>query len=253
MDIATVVGTIAAFGLVFMAIGGSNVGMFIDPPSLLIVVGGTIGATLMAYPLGDVLKIVSIAKNTILFKAFSKEGTISQLVEFSNQARRDGILALENAVKEVDDTFVQRGIQLAVDGQEPDAIENVLTLEIESIQSRHKQGAEILQTMATFAPAMGMVGTLIGLVQMLQNMSDPSAIGPAMAVALLTTFYGAIMANMIFNPLAAKLKVRSSSEISVREMTREGIMSIAAGDNPRIVEQKLHAYLQPKARVSQFD
>lgn len=253
MDIATIVGTLGAFGLVFMAIGPANVGAFIDVPSMLIVVGGTIGATLMAYPLGDVLGIVGVVKNTVLFKAVSSIDVIKMLVEFSNQARRDGILALEDAAKNVEDQFLSRGIQLAVDGQEPDSIENILTLEIESIQTRHKQGAEILATMGMFAPAMGMIGTLVGLVLMLQNMSDPSAIGPSMAVALLTTFYGAIMANMIFNPLAAKLKGRSSVEIGIKELTREGIMAIAAGDNPRVVEQKLHAYLQPKNRVSSFE
>jgi chemotaxis protein MotA len=253
MDIATIIGMLAAFGLVFMAIGPANIGAFLDVPSVLIVIGGTTGATLIAFPLGDVLKVFNIVKNTIFFQKFSQGDMIRQLVEFSNQARRDGILALENAAKEVDDIFVQRGIQLAVDGQEPDAIETILTLEIEAIENRHKQGADILSTMGMFSPAMGMVGTLIGLVQMLQNMSDPSAIGPAMAVALLTTFYGAILANMLFNPLAAKLKVRSKEEIDIRNLTREGIMAIAAGDNPRVVEQKLHAYLQPSRRESQFD
>ena len=253
MDIATIVGTIAAFGLVFLAIGAANVGNFIDPPSVLIVVGGTLGATLMAYPLGDVLKLVGIVKNTVLFKAVTPLEVIGKMVEFSSQARRDGILALESAAKEIEDAFLQRGIQLAVDGQEPQSIENILSLEIEAIQERHKQGAAILSTMGAFAPAMGMIGTLIGLVQMLQNMSDPSAIGPAMSVALLTTFYGAIMANMLFNPLSAKLKGRSTVEINIKELTREGIMAIAAGDNPRIVEQRLHAFLQPKLRVSSFE
>ncbi|MBN1516877.1 motility protein A [Candidatus Sumerlaeota bacterium] len=252
MDIATIIGTLAAFGLVFMAIGPSNMQAFLDVPSILIVIGGTIGATLIAFPLGEVMKVFSVVKNTVLFKKFSQTEMIHQLVAFSSQARRDGILALENASKEVDDLFVQRGIQLAVDGQEPDAIENILTLEIEAIESRHKRGAEILSTMGMLSPAMGMVGTLIGLVQMLQNMSDPSAIGPAMAVALLTTFYGAILANVLFNPLAAKLRLRSREELDVRQLTREGIMAIAAGDNPRIVEQKLHAYLQPAKRESQF-
>ena len=253
MDIATIVGTLGAFGLVLLAIGPSNMGAFVDLPSVYIVVGGTIGATLIAYPLGDVLGIVGVMKNTVLFKSISSSEVIKMLVEFSNQARRDGILALEEAAKTVEDQFLSRGIQLAVDGQEPEAIENILTLEIESIQQRHKQGADVLAMMATFAPAMGMIGTLVGLVMMLQNMSDPSAIGPSMAVALLTTFYGAIMANMIFTPLSAKLRGRSQVEIGLKELTREGIMAIAAGDNPRIVEQKLHAYLQPKKRISAFD
>lgn len=252
MDIATILGMVASFGLVIWAIG-SGVNNFIDGASLAIVVGGTLGATLVAYPLNDVMKLVGILKNTILLKNTASTEVIKMLVDFSSRARRDGILALESAAKDLDDVFMQRGIQLAVDGQEPNSIENILSLEIDSIQTRHKLGAEILATMGTFAPAMGMIGTLIGLVQMLKNMEDPSAIGPAMAIALLTTFYGAVMANMIFNPLAAKLKGRSQVEINLKELTREGIMAIAAGDNPRIVEQKLHAFLQPKMRISVFD
>ena len=253
MDFATILGLIAAFGLVIAAIGGEQIVNFIDGPSILIVFGGTFGATFIAFPIRDVFNLAGIVKNTILFKASSPNEIIEKLVNFSSKARRDGILALESAAGEIDDRFMARGIQLAVDGQEPSAIENILSLEIDSVQSRHQLGADILSTMGTFAPAMGMIGTLIGLVQMLQHMDDPGAIGPSMSLALLTTFYGAIMATMIFNPLAAKLKGRSSVEITLKDLTREGIMAIAAGDNPRIVEQKLHAFLRPKQRVSLFD
>jgi chemotaxis protein MotA len=174
-------------------------------------------------------------------------------VDFASRARRDGILALEAAIAEVDDPFLTRGIQLAVDGQEPEAIEGILQTEIDKVRSRHKKGVDIMTTMGTFAPALGLIGTLIGLVGMLQNMSDPSSIGPQMAIALLTTFYGAMLANLVFNPLASKLRGRSEDEIEVKELGLQGILSIAAGDNPRVVEQRLHAFLRPKNRQSQFD
>lgn len=253
MDIATITGLLATFALVVIAIGPGSLGGFVNAPSILITVGGTFGATLVAFPLGEVLGVGAVIKNTVFNKSRPLADVISQLVDFSTKARRDGILALENAIKEVDDPFMTRGIQLAVDGQEPEAIETILTTDIEAMTNRHRKGAEILGTMGALAPAMGMIGTLVGLVLMLQNMSDPSTIGPAMAVALLTTFYGALMANVVFNPLSTKLRLRSSEEINLKELIREGILSIAAGDNPRIVEQRLHAYLQPKHRVSAFD
>ncbi len=254
MDIATVIGLVAAFGLVVGSIlMGSGLGLFINPPSLLIVVGGTLGATLINYPLKEVIGIVSVVKNAFFHQTQSTTELIATLVDFAGKARRDGILALQSVVKEVGDPFIEKGIQMAVDGQEAESIEAILSTEIDYIKNRHKLGADILITMGTFAPAMGLIGTLIGLVQMLQSMDDPSSIGPAMAVALLTTFYGAIMANMIFLPIAGKLKTRSNEEVLVKELILEGILSIASGGNPRIMEQKLHTFLSPKLRVSSFD
>lgn len=222
-------------------------------PSMLIVVGGTIGASLIAYPLKEVLGSGKIIKNAFFFQVQSTTDLIASLVDFAGKARKDGILALQSVVKEAGDPFLEKGIQMAVDGQETESIEVILTTEIDYIKNRHKLGAEIMTTMGTFAPAMGLIGTLIGLVQMLQNMSDPSSIGPAMAVALLTTFYGAILANMIFLPIAGKLKMRSSEEVLVKELILEGIVSISSGDNPRTMEQKLHTFLSPKSRISSFD
>jgi len=254
LDIATVIGLVAAFGLVVGSIlMGGGLGAFINYPSLLIVVGGTIGATLINYPLKEVIGIAGIIKNAFLHKAKPSNELINTMVDFAGKARRDGILALQSVAQEVGDPFIEKGIQMAVDGQEMESIETILSTEIEYVKNRHKQGAEIMVTMGTFAPAMGLIGTLIGLVQMLQNMDDPSSIGPAMAVALLTTFYGAIMANMVFLPIAGKLKARSSEEVLIKELTLEGIISIASGDNPRIMEQKLHTYLSPKLRKSTFD
>jgi chemotaxis protein MotA len=249
MDIATLLGVISAFGLVVTAIFmGGGLMLFINIPSALIVVGGTIGTTLIAYPLGDMLKVVSVVKNALLTQAMHAATLIETFVNFANKSRREGILALESEIKKVENEFLSRGIQLSIDGLEPTEIKDILETEVEFIRSRHQLGAEIFTTMGTFAPALGMIGTLIGLVQMLQSMEDPSSIGPAMAVALLTTFYGSLMANLVCMPIAGKLKTRSKEEVLVKEMTVEGIISLSNGDNPRILEQKLKAFIPPNQR-----
>ena len=254
MDIATLVGIVVAYILVFVALLlGPGVGVYIDIPSVLIVIGGTLGIILMNWPLNKVLNVMSVVMKTFLFKADNPADLIFKLVDFSQRARRDGILALESAEEEVSDLFLKKGIRLAVDGTEPEVIKTILETDLSYMQDRHKEGAAVLESMAAFAPAMGMIGTLIGLVAMLQTMSDPSSIGPAMAVALLTTFYGALIANLFAAPLAGKLKTRSAEETMLKEIMIAGIMAIQAGDNPRIVEQKLNAYLPPKARKSQFE
>ena len=249
MDLATIIGTVMAFGLMMLAIMlGSGLGPFIDPNSMLIVFGGTIGATLINYPLADMMTAGAVAKNTLLYTPQSPQERISMMVEFSNKARREGVLSLEAELDRVDDKFMISGLQLVVDGQETKALSEIMRTEIDFLADRHKKGAEIFTTMGAFAPALGLIGTLVGLVQMLQNMEDPSTIGPAMAVALLTTFYGAVLANLLFNPIAGKLRLRSSDEVLLRELTLEGIVSIASGDNPRLVKQKLEAFLAPKLR-----
>jgi len=249
MDIATLLGVISAFGLVVSAIFmGGGLMLFINVPSALIVIGGTIGTTLIAYPLGDMLKVVSVVKNALLTQAMHAATLIETFVNFANKSRREGILALESEIKKVENEFLSRGIQLSIDGLEPTEIKDILETEVEFIRSRHQLGAEIFTTMGTFAPALGMIGTLIGLVQMLQSMEDPSSIGPAMAVALLTTFYGSLMANLVCMPIAGKLKTRSKEEVLVKEMTVEGIISLSNGDNPRILEQKLKAFIPPNQR-----
>ncbi|MBW1980206.1 MAG: MotA/TolQ/ExbB proton channel family protein [Deltaproteobacteria bacterium] len=249
MDIATFAGIFSAFALVLSAIMmGGGLGLFVNVPSLMIVAGGTLGATLINYPLKEVFKVVKVVRNAFFAKQFSPAEAIANFVTLAGQARREGILALEPAIKDMDDEFARTGLQLAMDGMEPESIQAILETELEYIQERHKLGAEIFTTMGTFAPALGMIGTLIGLVQMLQTMDDPSTIGPAMAVALLTTFYGAIMANIIFNPIAGKLRTRSTEEVLAKELTIEGVMCIAKGENPRILEQRLKAFIAPKQR-----
>lgn len=254
MDLSTLIGIVAAFGLMLMAIlQGGPLSIFINVPSILIVVGGTFGNTLVHYPFGDVFDALNVAKKTFLYKELSINALISQLMEFANKARKEGILALQGAMENVEDDFLKKAMQMAVDGQEPETLRAMLNTEIEYIQMRHGKGADIFISIAAYAPAMGMVGTLIGLVQMLQTMDDPASIGPAMAVALLTTFYGAVIANVFCSPMAGKLKNRSASEVLVKTLIIEGMQSILSGENPRIMEQKLHAFIAPKLRESTFN
>ena len=249
MDIATILGVVSAFGLVLTAIFmGSGLELFISIPSAMIVVGGTIGTTMINYPLKEVIGVLNVVKKAIIAKTPSSEDLIRQFMEFAGKARKEGILSLEGDIKNVSDEFLQKGIQLSIDGLEPKAISDLLETEVDFIRNRHQLGAEVFTTMGTYAPAMGMIGTLIGLVQMLQSMDDPSSIGPAMAVALLTTFYGSVMANIICMPIAGKLRVRSKEEMLIKELTIQGVICLANGDNPRSLEQKLHAFLPPKLR-----
>jgi len=253
LDLSTILGIGAAFGLMLMAIlQGGPLSIFVNIPSMMIVFGGTAGNTLVNYPFSDVFDAFNVAKKTILYKEQSINGLIIQLMEFANKARKEGILALQGAMEDINDEFLIKAMQMAVDGQEPETLRAMLTTEIEYIQQRHEKGANIFLSIGTYAPAMGMVGTLIGLVQMLQTMDDPSSIGPAMAVALLTTFYGAVIANVVCLPMAGKLKMRSESELLTKTLIIEGMQSILSGENPRIMEQKLHAFIAPKLRESTF-
>ena len=247
MDIATFIGLIVAGGLVAASIlmGGSGT-WFINYPSLMIVVGGTMGATLVAYPLAEVLSVVGVAKNAFLYRSQSVGQLIPLMVDFAKKARQEGILSFESQLETIEDKFLAKGIQMAIDGMESDAIEEVMRTEIDYVSSRHNLGSEIFSTMGAFAPAIGMLGTIIGLVQMLMQMSDPSSIGAPMAVALLTTFYGTGLANLLFIPISGKLKTRSKQEVLMKEMVLEGVISIQSGDNHRIVEQKLKAFLSTK-------
>ncbi|MBW2599844.1 MAG: MotA/TolQ/ExbB proton channel family protein [Deltaproteobacteria bacterium] len=213
MDISTILGIIVGFGLVGSAIAmGGGASWFINIPSAMIVLGGTFGAVLINYPVSDLLGVSKVAKNVFFRKTLKTEKMIEMLLDMSKIARRDGILALEDKM----------------------------------------EGAEIFTTMGNFAPAMGMVGTLIGLIKMLVQMDDPSSIGPAMAVALVTTFYGVVLANLVFLPAAGKLKTRSNSELMQKQLMISGILSIQSGENPRVLEDKLHSFIPPKQRKTVF-
>lgn len=251
MDIATILGVVTGFSLMIAAIMmGGGIDWFINIPSIMIVFGGTFGVTLINFPLNSVIGVMGILRNAIFHKETSPTDLIKNLVEFSRVARREGILALQSLIKQVNDPFLVKGINLAIDGLEPQVIGDIMEIELEQLENRHKYGAEVFTAMGTFAPAMGMLGTLIGLVQMLMQMDDPSSIGPAMAVALLTTFYGVVLANLVCLPVAGKLKNRSSQEILLKQLMTEGIKAIQSGDNPRIVEQKLLAFIEPKKRFT---
>jgi chemotaxis protein MotA len=254
MDLATIIGIISAFALVVIAISmGGTLGMFWDIPSLLIVLGGTLGVTLINYPLRDLLKLVSVVKHVFVERLRSVPHIIYDFVQLAHQARKDGILSLEPAVRALDDPFMAKGLQMTIDGVELSLVKEILESEIENVMERHRVGADIFTSMGTFAPALGMIGTLIGLVQMLRTMNDPSSIGPAMAVAIITTFYGAVLANMLFLPMSGKLRNRSAEEVMIKELVLQGVLGIARGDNPRVLEQKLHSFVPASLRVSAFD
>ncbi len=254
MDLSTLLGMGAAFGLMLMAIlQGGPLSIFINVPSMMIVFGGTAGNAFVHYPFSEVFDAINVAKKTLLYKEQSTSDLIEQLMEFANKARKEGILALQGSMNSINDPFLLKALQMAVDGQEPETLKKMLQTEVEYIEMRHEKGAEIFTSLAAYAPAMGMVGTLIGLVQMLQTMDDPAKIGPAMAVALLTTFYGAVIANVVCTPMAGKLRLRSQSEMLIKTLIIEGMQSILSGENPRIMEQKLHAFIPPKLRESTFN
>jgi chemotaxis protein MotA len=249
MDLASTVGLAIGIGCVLYGILlGGSIMLFVDMPSVFIVFGGTLGATLLNYPLGEVIGVMKVVKKAFLHKEQSPTQIIDTLVSFAETARREGILSLEQKASSLDDDFLKKGINLAVDGTEPEYIKDIMTTEVDYIAERHKKGAAIFEAMAMYGPAFGMIGTLIGLVQMLANMNDPSTIGPSMAVALITTLYGALLANLVCLPISGKLKMRSAGEMLIRTLCIEGIMSIQSGDNPRIVEGKLKAFLPPSMR-----
>ena len=249
MDVATVIGLVSGFGLMTIAImlGGSAT-VFWNFPSVLIVMGGTLASTLINYPMSDVLSVLNTLRNAFVHKAMAAEAVIERLVGFAIIAHREGILALESHANESGDDFLQKSVQLAVDGTAPELIKDILTTELAFMEDRHSTGQSILTAMGTFAPAFGMIGTLIGLIQMLTTLDDPSRIGGGMATALITTFYGSVLANVVFLPAAGKLKVRTGLELQIKEMIIEGMLSIQSGDNPRVVEQKLKAFVAPAVR-----
>ncbi|MHC4910734.1 MAG: motility protein A [Planctomycetota bacterium] len=249
MDIATVVGLILGVILVIGAIFlGGDIVSYLNGPSVLIVLGGALAATMTAFPLGRFLMMPKVTLKAVFGETQDPGATIKQLVELAETARRDGILALENVIEEINDAFLVSGIQMAVDGTDPEVIETVMETELMNLQDRHESGKGLLDAVGRYAPAFGMIGTLIGLVAMLSNMDDPSKIGAGMAAALLTTLYGACLANMVCLPMADKLAARSSEEVLVRTIVIQGVMAIQSGDNPRNVESKLRSFLPPAAR-----
>ncbi len=249
MDISTLAGIVVGFGLVFMAIF-SKAGWqtFIDVGSIMITVGGTIGAALINYSIPHLTGLGKIFSQTLKKNEAEIVDIITMMVSFAEKARREGLLALEYDVEQIQDRFIKSGMQLVIDGTDPELVRDIMETELSYLKERHKANHAFVKALGAYAPAFGMIGTLIGLIQMLVSLNDPSKIGAGMAVALVTTFYGAIMANLIFLPLAGKLEIKSAEEILMKEIVIEGVLSIQAGDNPRIVQEKLKAYLPPSLR-----
>lgn len=249
MDIATLIGVVVGFGLIIGSILlNGSLGAFMDAPSALIVVGGTISTVFIMERMDRVLGAIKVAKNAFFNPSTDVSQTVELILNLSNKARREGILALEE--EKVDNPFLAKGLRMAVDGLAREEIRDTLTSELVSMKQRHQRGQKLFKFMGATAPAMGMIGTLIGLVQMLQTLDDPAAIGPAMAVALLTTMYGAVIAFVICNPIAEKLERRTSEETMNMTVVIEGIDSIVRGHNAAVIREKLEARLAPNKRTT---
>ncbi|SIT17263.1 MULTISPECIES: flagellar motor protein PomA [Thalassolituus] len=249
MDLASLVGLVGAFGIVIFAmILGGDITMFVNVPSLLIVIVGSLFAVMMKFELGQFLAAAKVAGKAFSFKLIKPEDLIGEIVELAGLARKGGLLSLEG--KEVSDEFLSKGIQLLVDGHDPDVVKTLLSKEMKLASARHDTGISIFKSLGDVAPAMGMIGTLIGLVAMLANMDDPKAIGPAMAVALLTTLYGAMVATMLSLPMADKLTLRKDEEDRLKSMIIDALLAIQNGQNPRVIESMLQAYIQEGKRVA---
>lgn len=250
MDLATLIGLIGALVIVVMAmVTGGDVMIFVNIPSILIVVGGTVFAVMAKYSLGQFLGAMKIMGKSFKFKLSSPEEIIVEVVELADVARKGGLLSLEG--KEVSNDFLQKGIQLLVDGHDPEVVKSILSKDMREGVARHTIGKAIFVNIGDTAPAMGMIGTLIGLVQMLSAMDDPKAIGPAMAVALLTTLYGAMIANMWALPVADKVALRSDEEARIQAMIIDALLAIQAGQNPRVIQGLLKTYLPASKRASE--
>jgi chemotaxis protein MotA len=249
-------GIVVVMGIITSVGGFELIGdavMFIDPASLIITFGGTLFCVLTSVPLQDFL--AGFKSFTLIFKKanIDTSGIIQKIIELSNIARKEGLLQLEEAATDLEDAFLKKGVLLIVDGTDPDLVRAILETELYSIENRHKKITTFWDTMASMGPAWGMIGTLIGLVAMLKNMDDPSTIGSAMATAVLTTLYGAVLANWIATPVSNKLKAQNGEEMMSKEIMIEGLLSIQAGENPRVIEEKLKSFLSPKLRNDSAD
>ena len=252
MDLNTIIGYVFAFGMLLaaMAIGPGGVAVFVDVPSVIIVFGGTIAVTMVAFPISNLKPIAKIMMIAAMRRTTTPTEVIERIVSYANLARKEGLLALESKLQEVDDSFFAKGIQLVIDGFGADTVRDIMELEADWERQRHDAGKRIMDQMGAFAPAFGMIGTLVGLVQMLQDMSDPSSIGSGMAVALLTTLYGAVAANVLFIPLSGKLEMVANAESLLRSLMIEGIVAIQSGEKPQLIKEKLKGFLAPGQRVS---
>lgn len=258
MDIASLVGFImglvmVVFGIISGDQGVAALGNFGDGPSVLITIGGSVAGVMASHTMADFIGGLKSAALAFKQQKNNPEEVIRNIIDLSNVARKEGLLALEEAANGIEDEFLKKGIMLVVDGTDPELVRGILETDLTCVETRHKTLIGFWEKWAELGPAWGMIGTLIGLVNMLKMLDDPSAIGPNMAVALLTTLYGSLIANWLCNPIAAKLKVNNDNEMMMKEVTVEGLLSIQAGENPRVIEEKLKSFLSPKARSSMSD
>lgn len=253
MDLASIIGLVLSIILVLFAVATGDKGIagvldFLDAPSALITFGGSFCAVLTSYSLQEFLNGFKTFSKALKAPALNVQEMIQKIIELSNLARKEGLLSLEEAVADLDDAFLKKGILLIVDGTDPELVRGIMETELESIEGRHKKYIGFWEAIASMGPAWGMIGTLVGLINMLQALDDPSTIGPAMAVALITTLYGSMLANWICTPVANKLKANNDIEMMILEIMIEGLLSIQAGENPRVIEEKLKSFLAPKDR-----
>lgn len=253
-DMLTLIGLLVGFGfVVYGMLNGGTPSMFVDASSLAITVGGSFCSLLIHYPLTEFKRLVKVVAQSFKETSMAALEIINQFSELSKKARREGLLSLEDDIENVNDAFLKKGLQMVVDGIEPETIREILELEIGEMEKRHKAGADMLRAWGGYAPAFGMLGTLIGLIQMLANLNDPTGLGPGMSKALITTFYGSLMASLILNPMAANLVYKTNGEATICEMMLEGILAIQSGVNPRIVEEKLVSYLNPEDKKKFYE
>jgi len=250
LDTATVLGMLLAWGALLGALilEGGHPRALINGPAALLVFGGTFGAAIISFRMSQLKSLPAVLAKAFTEKSQDVSEVIALLVGFAERARREGLLVLEEDLDTLTDPFLQRGVQLAIDGTDPELVRDILTTELHFLQARHRVGESIFTTLGGFAPTLGIIGTVVGLIHMLSSLSDPGRMGPLIASAFLATLYGVASANLLFLPIAKKLRARSAEEVLVREVMVEGILSIQAGDNPRVVEEKLKAYLAPRVR-----
>lgn len=254
MDIASVVGLVVCIGMVIMGIvtgdeGVAALGNFMDYKSALITFGGSFASVMVFYSIKDFLNSLKAFKIALKAPANKDTETIKNIIDLSNVARKEGLLALEEAANDLEDEFLKKGILLVVDGTDPELVRAIMETDMICVENRHKKVISFYESVASMGPAWGMIGTLIGLINMLKNLSDISSVGPNMSVALITTLYGSLLANWIATPIASKLKYNNDLEIMLKEVTIEGLLSIQAGENPRVIEEKLKSFLSPEQRV----
>ncbi len=254
MDLATLLGLVV--GWVSVALGallkGGKPEYYVSVPAFLLVFGGTLGATVMSYALKQVLDLPRVTLHAFLHRPVDIPGTMNRLIRFADRARREGLLSLEGEIRENDDPFLAKGVRLVVDGTDSAVVREILETEVELMEERHRVGESIYATMAGFSPTLGIIGTVISLINMMQQLDDPSKLGHMLAAAFIATLYGVALANLVFLPLANKLRGRSQEEVLLRQVVIEGVLAIQAGENPRVIEEKLRAFLPPalRARVS---